>query len=226
MPSFLRCRSILALTAVCLSAVLTGNRALGQALTGEVCKPVSARTGELGCWIMADEAMGPLSKSEAFWHLDTYPTSEAATAAKGARGTVIHALGKDWLLSIEEATWQPPAGGEHVATVGPLPIGAAEKYSAQYMEAIFTPGMTATVHNHPGPEAFYTVSGETCLETSEGVSIGRPGGPAVIVPGGLPMQLVATGTETRRAVVLILHDSSKPAGHFVHDWTPKGLCKK
>jgi hypothetical protein len=39
------------------------------------------------------------------------------------------------------------------------------------------------------------------------------------------MHLTATGTETRRAVVLILHDSSKPASTPVYDWTPKGLCK-
>jgi hypothetical protein len=31
--------------------------------------------------------------------------------------------------------------------------------------------------------------------------------------------------ETRRAIVLVLHDSSKPASTPVYDWTPKGLCK-
>jgi hypothetical protein len=39
------------------------------------------------------------------------------------------------------------------------------------------------------------------------------------------MHLTATGSEQRRALVLILHESSKPATTRVHDWTPKGLCK-
>jgi hypothetical protein len=45
------------------------------------------------------------------------------------------------------------------------------------------------------------------------------------VPGDLPMELTASGNELRRAVVLILHDSSQPASSLATDWTPKGLCK-
>jgi len=46
----------------------------------------------------------------------------------------------------------------------------------------------------------------------------------VIVPGGPPMHLTATGTEQRRALVLILHESSQPATTPAHHWVPKGLC--
>jgi hypothetical protein len=46
----------------------------------------------------------------------------------------------------------------------------------------------------------------------------------VIVPGGPPMHLTATGTETRRALVLILHDSTQPPTTPAPDWTPRGLC--
>ena len=62
-------------------------------------------------------------------------------------------------------------------------------------------------------------------ETPEGQRVGRAGRDAVIVPGGPPMFLTATGTEQRRALVLILHQSSKPPTTVVHNWTPKGLCK-
>ena len=99
-------------------------------------------------------------------------------------------------------------------------------YATQYREAVFTPGMTAPTHTHSGPEAWYTVAGETCLETPDGVQIGRAGCPPVIVPGGPPMHLTATGTEIRRALVLILHDANQPATTTHHDWKPKGLCKK
>jgi quercetin dioxygenase-like cupin family protein len=178
----------------------------------------------IGCWIMADDPLGELTKSPVFWHLDSYPTRTAAMADKSPRGAVIEALGKVWLMTIEDEKWRP-AHGNRVAEIGPLSIAANEKYSAQYMEAIFTPGMTAPAHLHSGPEAWHTVSGETCLETSDGrIQVGRSGGLPVIVPMGLSMHLTATGTEQRRALVLILHPSSEPATTAVHDWTPKGLC--
>jgi quercetin dioxygenase-like cupin family protein len=173
---------------------------------------------------MANQPIGKLTRSEVFWHLDVYSTRAAAEQAKSSRGTVIESLGKVWLLSIEAARWRP-AGGERVAEIGPLPVIAGETYAAQYMEAIFTPGMTAPTHTHPGPEAWYTLAGETCLETPQGTQVGRAGGPPVIVPGGTPMHLTATGTEQRRALVLILHESSKPAATMGHTWVPRGLCR-
>ncbi len=199
-------------------------QASAQSVPGGVCEWVADRTGEVGCWIMAPDPVGQLTESEIFWHLDVYPTRVAAEAAQGLRGTVIESLGKVWLLSIEGAGWRP-AGGERVAEIGPLAITAGERYTAQYLEAIFTPGMTAPPHTHPGPEAWYTMAGETCLETPQGKQIGRAGGQYVIVPGGSPMHLTATGTEQRRSLVLILHESSKPATTIEHDWTPKGLCR-
>jgi quercetin dioxygenase-like cupin family protein len=166
-----------------------------------------------------------LTRTQAFWHLDVYPTRAAAEAEKGPHSTIVEGLGKIWLMTIGEESWRP-AHGERVAKIGPLPFTAGIKYSAQFMEAIFTPGMIAAPHRHPGPEAWYTISGQTCLETSQGVQVGRAGGPPVIVPGGLPMQLTATGSEKRRAIVLILHESSTPYSSPATDWTPKGLCKR
>ena len=128
-------------------------------------------------------------------------------------------------MRIPRAVHWRSAHGTRIAEVGPLVVSAGTEYSAQYMEAIFTPGMTAPAHLHSGPEAWYTRAVGTCLETSDGrVQIGRPGGPSVIVASGLSMHLTATGTEQRRALVLILHETSKPATSPVHDWSPKGLC--
>jgi hypothetical protein len=190
----------------------------------EGCAPVSKRTGELGCWIMATATLGKLPPQSLFWHLDTYPTTTAAEAAKGPLGTVVESLGKVWLFTIAEAGWHP-AGSVRVAEIGPLPVSSNAGYRALYIEAIFTPGMTSSVHRHSGPEVWYTLAGETCLETPEGQMIGRADGQHVIVPGGLPMYLTATGTEIRRSLVLILHDASQPSSTLAHDWTPKGLCK-
>ena len=94
------------------------------------------------------------------------------------------------------------------------------------MEGIFNPGMTAPEHTHPGPEAWYTLAGETCLETSDGrVTVGRAGGRPVIVPMGVSMHLTATGTEQRQSLVLILYQTSQPATAMDHNWVHKRLCK-
>ena len=200
-------------------------RAQGVATPGGVCKPVSERTQEVGCWILIDDPVGRLMNSRVFWHLDTYPTRITAQADKGPHGLVIESLGKIWLMTIEDERWRS-THGKRITEIGPIPISLGKNYSAEYMETIFTPGMTAPEHIHSGPEAWFTEAGETCLESSDGrVQIGRAGGPPVIIPEGLSMHLTATGTEQRRAVVLILHDSSKPPTTVIHDWTPKGLCK-
>jgi quercetin dioxygenase-like cupin family protein len=191
----------------------------------QICRPIGERTGELGCWIIVDDGLGQLPRAPIFWHLDSYPTRAEAEAVKGQRGTVVESLERAWLFTIDVAGWRPPRG-ERVAEIGPLPVRTGLEYSAMYMEAIFAPGMTAPAHRHSGSEAWYTLAGETCLETPDGVMVGRAGGSHVIVPGGPPMHLTATGTETRRALVLILHDSSQPATTPASDWTPKGLCKQ
>jgi quercetin dioxygenase-like cupin family protein len=211
-------RSLIALT--CLVVTLGAN----HEARAQICRPVSQRTDQLGCWIIANAALGQLPQHPIYWHLDTYPTRAEAEAAKGPRGTVVESLGRIWLFTIDVAGGRP-SGGARVSEIGPLPVSADAKYSAQYMEAIFTPGMTAPAHRHAGPEAWYTLAGETCLETPEGTMVGRAGGPPVIVPGGPPMHLTATGSETRRALVLILHDSTQPPTTPARDWTPKGLCR-
>jgi quercetin dioxygenase-like cupin family protein len=93
------------------------------------------------------------------------------------------------------------------------------------MEAVFKPGMQARTHQHSGPEAWYLVSGAQCLETPEGITVVHAGDSAV-VPEGPPMSLRSVGTEMRRSLVLVLHDTSQPWQTFTSEWKPKGLCPK
>ena len=158
-PSTRRSKVWIALTGLVVALVAS------HEASAQICRPVSERTGELGCWITAHTVLGQLPSQSIFWHLDTYPTRAAAEAVKGPRGTVVESLGKVWLLTIEVAGWRP-SGGDRIAEIGPLPVTTATNYSAQYMEAIFTPGMTAPAHRHSGPEAWYTVAGETCLRNA------------------------------------------------------------
>jgi len=96
--------------------------------------------------------MGQFSRPCAFWHLDLYPTRDAAEADKGQRGVVFESLGKVWLMTIEDEHWRS-AHDTRIAEIGPLAIIAGKEYSAQYMEAVFTPGMTA-----PAPPSFWARS--------------------------------------------------------------------
>jgi quercetin dioxygenase-like cupin family protein len=189
------------------------------------CKPVSERTTEVGCWILVDQPVGAIEEKEIFWHLDVYPNRAGAEKAKGPRGTVVEALGRVWLLSVEPTGWRPSLKGERIAEIGPLQVTAGERYSALFMETVFAPGMNSQIHIHSGPETWYTEAGETCLETPAGKFVEHPGSPPVIVAAGTPMLLTATGTQQRRGLVLILHESGKPPTTAIHDWTPKGLCK-
>jgi len=193
--------------------------------TGGACIPASERAGRtFGCFILAAQPIGQVG-SPTFWHLETFPTRSAAEKAKDAHGAVLEAFDKIWLLTIAHAGWRSKEG-THVAAIGPIATTAGVDYTAKFMEATFRPGMKSRIHRHSGPEAWYTLSGETCLETPEGTTVGRAGGPPVIVPQGLPMELTATGTETRRALVLILHDSTQAHTIVATDWHPKGLCSK
>lgn len=188
------------------------------------CIPVSERADlKFGCFITGNAELGKLPNVPLYWHLYEYPTRAAAEGAQGKNGSVIESYGKVWLFTIAEATWNAN-GGKRVARVGPLPVARDHRYTAHYMEATFLPGMKSRVHRHPGPEAWYVLAGEQCLETPGHKAVVRAG-ESGIVPEGPPMMLSGIGTSERRALVLILHDSSQPMTVLASDWKPAGLCK-
>lgn len=196
------------------------------AQTDGTCVPVSERAGRaFGCFITARTELGALAKQPAlFWYLDTYPTVAAAATAAGPRGTVVESLGKIWLFSIADSSFQS-TGGTRVSRIGPLPLIDAAQFAAVYMEGVFQPGMSSVVHRHAGVEAWYTLEGSQCLETPAGRLDQSAGGPGVLALAGVPMMLTGTGTVPRKSVVLILQDASQPRSTPAHDWVPKGLCQ-
>jgi len=76
-----------------------------------------------------------------------------------------------------------------------------------------------------GPEAWYVLAGVQCLETPDGITVVRAGESA-LVPEGPPMMLSSVGTETRRSVLLVLHDSSKPWITPEMQWKAEGLVSE
>lgn len=218
------------MAATCLLARTTTSPALAQVnpLRGPAgCVPVSERTMELGCYVVAASELGELPGTPLYWQIVSYPSLPAAEAAKGSHGTVVEALDQVWLMTIAEAGFRP-VGGTHIAEIGPLITQAGTKYKATYMQGIMLPGADTPVHYHAGPEALYTLAGEECMETPEGKFVSRPGGTPIIVPGETSHKLTITGKSQRRSLALILADSSQPLmlmGAHDHNWTPKGLCR-
>jgi hypothetical protein len=93
------------------------------------------------------------------------------------------------------------------------------------MEAVFPPkqAMQTAVHQHSGPEAWYVLTGAQCLRTPEKVLVIRAG-KGGFVQQGPSMLLTSIGTETRRAVLLVLHDADRPWMTIKSDWTPMTQC--
>jgi quercetin dioxygenase-like cupin family protein len=198
-----------------------------QSLQGfGICSPRAQRGADsVGCFIVTEHTLGALDRAPVFWHVDRFVNRAQAEAARQRDGTVIEAFGAVWLLTIGDSAWRSRSG-QHVASIGPVPIKRGVAYSALYMEASMRPGMKSKVHNHSGAEVWYTLSGETCLETPNGSMVGRAGGAPVIVPGDTPMELTATGTSLRRSIVLILHDASRPPTAMETVWQPTGQCRR
>jgi quercetin dioxygenase-like cupin family protein len=210
---------ILALLPLAALPQIQGSRVPGGC---EVAAPPG--DGTVGCYLNATEELKSLPRGELFWHLYQYPTRAEADAAKPVSvGTVTEALGKVWLYAIQTEDWRPPLSGQRVAVIGPLPVQSDKRYTARYMQAVFPPGMETAVHTHSGPEAWYIVSGVQCLRTPQGASVTRAGAGAVVPPGP-PMVLTSLGTEMRRSVLLVLHDSAQAWMTIASDWKPDREC--
>jgi quercetin dioxygenase-like cupin family protein len=78
------------------------------------------------------------------------------------------------------------------------------------MSAYMLPGQMSHIHSHSGPELWYVVEGEQCLQTTTATIKARAGEGAMVAAGDT-MRLVVTGNAPRRALVLVLHDSDRPA---------------
>ena len=156
-----------------------------------------------------------------YWHIREYPTLKAASveAAKHRWTTIAAAHSRYWLYILGEAA-EPATGGVEKAVIGPLAVPTGTTV-AHFSEAIFPPGMRTRIHSHPGPEAFYVVEGEQCMETPFDRRKIAAGG-TYIVPSGVHLQAAPRG---RRNLVLVIAPKGLP---FVvpggGQWTPTGFC--
>jgi hypothetical protein len=168
-----------------------------------------------------------LPKGTLFLRLENYPTREAAFQAETPVSTVLDWAGKVWLLTLAPKG-ERSRGGVFVAEVGPVPpVPPSARYVMEVNEANLGPDSNAQTarltHTHAGPEIFYLLTGEQCLETPNGAQRARAG-EGMVAPANTPMALNIMGSSKRDAFFVVIHDSTKPFA-TVSDWRPKGACK-
>ena len=185
--------------------------------------PAGEKRPEFGCFNVA--AAGPLQFKDArvYWHLRTFSTRQAAEAVKSPTGIVVEEDRRVWLSELGTRD-RSLNGGNPAAVIGPLELPKAKSYTAVLSYAVMRPGDRSRVHTHPGPEAFYVMTGEQCLETPMGTTRTRAGGTAAAAPN-VPMRLTVTGTTVRHAFALVIHDSTQERG-ITSDWIPPGACQR
>ena len=184
--------------------------------------PPGEKRPEFGCFNVGLASNLHFSETSVYWHLRTYPSRQAAEAVKSAAGIVVEEDGRVWLSEFGPRD-TAPRGGDAVAIIGPLHLPAAKTYAAVLSYAVMRPGDSSRVHTHPGPEGWYVLAGEQCLETPEGADRARAGG-TMTVRSNIPMELNVTGSTTRRAFALVIHDGVQPRG-IPSAWKPSGACR-
>ncbi len=183
--------------------------------------PVPADQDTPGCYQTGQLDL-PDAPAGIFWHLHQFatPAAAAAEALKHRWATVAQAHSRTWLYVLGTAT-ERIEGGTARAVIGPLHPPAG-RLTAHFAESVFPPGMQTRVHSHPGPEAFYVVEGEQCMD---GPTAQRrlPAGASYIVEGGPHLQAAPKG---RRNLVLILAPAGQPAIAPGGDWQPSDFCSR
>ena len=185
--------------------------------------PPGEKRAEFGCFNVGTVTGLRFTQASVYWHLHTFPSRKAADAAKSPVGIVVEADGRVWLSEFGERD-SAPRGGQPIAVVGPLQLPAATSYAAVLSYAVMRPGDSSRVHTHPGPEGWYVLAGEQCLETPAGADRARAG-ETTSAPANVPMELTVTGKTLRRAFALVIHDSTQNRG-MNSDWKPSGACTR
>ena len=185
--------------------------------------PDGEKRPDHGCFLIGSAKNLQFDHPVTYWHLSTFPDRASAEAAKSAHGIVSEEAGKVWLSEFGDKGMKI-RGGTPVAEVGPLQLLPAKSYEAELAFAVMPPGDRSAVHIHAGPEAWYMIDGEQCLETPSGARKARAGS-TMFVEASVPMELTIIGNTLRRSLVLVIHDSMKDFA-AASDWKPTGACSR
>jgi quercetin dioxygenase-like cupin family protein len=181
------------------------------------------RRGGIGCSYIENKALGGPLGAPLYWHIDRFDDEQKARAAVGGDSVAFEGHGAWWLLSIE-STVNDHHGGAHVSQILLPPLPPASRYSMLVISSYIPVGLTSRVHHHSGVEAFYVVDGEQCLETPTRAYPMKTGD-VLVLPTGVTMQMVVTGTAPRRAIAVVIYDGAQPPTMPTENPPPLVACK-
>ncbi len=167
--------------------------------------------GSLAIKVLTEKKVAalPAGRPSLYWRLENFPSLAQAKTAAASTGLAVESAGKAWLFTLGPKGGYS-AGGTEVAEIGPLPPVVAPEYLLRINEPSGPLGSTTIVHTHPGTEALYTLVGELCLRTLDGV-VRVPAGRGVAGPSaGMPTQVSSCGSTDLRGFVMFVVDGTKP----------------
>ena len=173
-----------------------------------------------GCQLLVRSTVATFPDGPLFWHLRRFDALVDAEQARAPQDVIAAAGGQVWLFSFGPESHE--RAGHLVGRVGPLPLTRTGPFQIQLWYAVMPPGTSTGSHLHPGPEAWYVLEGEQCLDTPAGPIRARAGQGAVVAEN-IPMRLFNPGTGRRRALFIVIHDPSV-AEASASPWTPSGGC--
>jgi quercetin dioxygenase-like cupin family protein len=158
---------------------------------------------------VAEKKLARLPAGPLYWRIETFPTLARAEAAAGPAALAAEVAGKVWLFTLGPEGGSTP-GGSEVALIGPVPLFSATEYLLRINHASGPPGARTPVHNHPGSETFYLLTGQLTQKTPQGVAHVEAGHAMLGHPPGTTMEVSSTGTSDLSALVMFLADATKP----------------
>jgi quercetin dioxygenase-like cupin family protein len=160
---------------------------------------------------------GPL-----YWRIETFASLDQAKASastyvwnpdtvsyKGSPSLVAEIAGKVWLFTLGPQGKTTP-GGTKVAEIGPVPPITAPEYLLRVNQGSGPPGAETPVHEHPGSEAFYVITGRLGQRTPGGVAYVEAGDTMNGHQPGTTMQVFNGGTTALTTIILFVVDATQP----------------
>lgn len=173
------------------------------------------RRGLEGCTVLASRPFEGTVDAALYWHIDRFETLEAANQAAGPNGVATQSHGAVWLLTVEPRP-EEHEGGQHIAWIGPLELPPASHYTLRVLSTVLDPGSSTPVHIHSGPEAWFIVSGEQCLQT-EAAAHRLVTGQSFVLASDTVHQGRITASAPRHGFGLVLHDAARPGSRDLPD---------
>lgn len=163
---------------------------------------------------MAEMPVASLPDGELYWHVETFGSLDEAKAAAGAFSLAADFDNKAWLFSLADRD-ASGMGGTPVASIGPVPRFDAPEFLLRINSATAPVGAKTSIHSHPGPEAFLILSGQLTQRTPHGQHVLNAGGTMPGVPDQA-MEVVSTGDEELRELIMFVVDPSRPFAEDRH----------